>query len=279
MTIHFYTPASPLSQYIEALWYVDLQVPYAQEKILPTGCIELIINLGPPHMTFDQDGLSYKLMRDSWVAGFHTRYIINAPLAETRMFGVRFKPGGAAPFFDEPIHLFTNAIVDLDGIWGSDSYLLRERLLGSPSISQAFQLLDAYLLSRLFEKEQAPKSIVHAVDQLVSAQGRRPIRGLSAEVGYSQKHLIKKFKDTVGVTPKQFNRVLKLQAVLKQIDSQRPINWSTVAQDAFYYDQSHFNRDFRSFAGLTPEDYVKQRLAFFESSELSAENAHFVPLR
>ena len=103
MPVGFFMPCYPLNQYIERLWYVDDTVPYNREKILPTGTIELMINFGSPHRLIDKaDHRHYDLMRSSWVSGFQTEYLINEPVAETCMMGVRFRPGGAFAFFNIP---------------------------------------------------------------------------------------------------------------------------------------------------------------------------------
>ena len=101
---------------------VDDRVPYKREKILPTGTIELMINFGSPHRLIDKrNETSFDLMQHSWVAGFQTEYLINEPVAETCMLGVRFKPGGAYPFFDFPIDELSNFVIDMELIWGATS--------------------------------------------------------------------------------------------------------------------------------------------------------------
>ena len=78
-------------------------------------------------------------------------------------------------------------------------------------------------------------------------------------MGYSQKHLIKIFKDHVGLTPKSFLKVVRFQRAVQDIEKRGRINWSAVALDAGYFDQSHFIADFRAFSGYTPENYLLRR--------------------
>ena len=92
MPVHIFQPHPPLNQFIQCFWYVDLQVPYTREKILPSNAIELMINFGSPHRLYSSDESSFEMMRQSWIAGYQTGYIVNEPVAETCMMGVRFKP-------------------------------------------------------------------------------------------------------------------------------------------------------------------------------------------
>ncbi|MEV0611627.1 AraC family transcriptional regulator [Polymorphospora rubra] len=39
-------------------------------------------------------------------------------------------------------------------------------------------------------------------------------------------------------------------------DGRRPANWSEVAADLGYFDQSHFIRDFAAAVGMTPAAYA-----------------------
>ena len=69
----------------------------------------------------------------------------------------------------------------------------------------------------------------------------------------SKYHLIRSFKQEVGLTPHQFqiqNRVRKAQRLLNQ-----PISITEVALTAGFFDQSHLIRCFEKIVGLTPSCY------------------------
>ncbi len=62
------------------------------------------------------------------------------------------------------------------------------------------------------------------------------------------------FLQAVGLTPRLYVRVQRFQKVLRLMQQQAP-SLADIAFEAGYSDQPHFNRDFRSFSGLTPEQY------------------------
>jgi AraC-like DNA-binding protein len=121
------------------------------------------------------------------------------------------------------------------------------------------------------------EAVQYAVQTLGQQSGRLSIRSLSEQMGMSQKHLIHQFKKMVGVSPKQCARVLTLQKVLHLIDPAVPMNWSAIAHECHYYDQAHFNRDFKAFTGLTPLQYVTLRQEHFDDLQ-QGDNVHFVPI-
>lgn len=273
-----YLPHAPLSNFIDCLWIVDDHVPYKREKILPTGTIELMINFGSPHRLVDKrDETSFRLMKQSWIAGFQTEYLLNEPVAESLMLGVRFKPGGAAPFFDFPIHELSNFVIDMDLLWGSTIGEIRERLLAAPSPAEKFRLMESILMQRFNRDIYGLDAVHYAVQQIAQTDGRLSIRSLSHQMGISHKHLDHQFRKMVGVSPKSLARVMKLQRVLYSIDPRQPVNWTEVAYHCHYYDQAHFNRDFAAFTGLTPTAYIDLRAGVFGDLQ-PGEDVHFVPV-
>ena len=278
MSVYLCPAKPPLDQFIQCYWYVDLQVPYTREKILPTGTIELIINFGSPHRKYNAAETEYDLMQDCWVSGFQTGFIVNEPVAETRMMGVRFKPGGAYPFLGLPISEVTDFVLDLDHLWGAFATEVRNRLLAQPSITAQFSMLEKILFERLNQQKMDVAAVDFAIQSIYAAGGNLPLRALSDHIGISQKHLNHQFKKMVGVSPKQLSRIVKFQQVLNQINPTVPIDWSQIAYDCQYYDQSHFNRDFASFTGMSPTRYVSFRQSLLNLPPQQGEGVHFVPI-
>ncbi len=95
------------------------------------------------------------------------------------------------------------------------------------------------------------------------------ISGIASDLGLSQKHFIDLFRDRVGLTPKKFCRVRRFQNALHHMEHDRRLDWAGLATDIGYYDQSHFIRDFHSFAGLNPSAYLTER----------GEYVGFIPVR
>jgi AraC-like DNA-binding protein len=95
--------------------------------------------------------------------------------------------------------------------------------------------------------------------EIARRHGALSIRELSESMGMSQKHLIVQFKQMVGFTPKELGRLYRFADILASIDLTQPVNWTLVAHQFRYHDQSHFIRDFKEFTGHTPTDYLRLR--------------------
>jgi len=256
-----YFPKLPLSQFVENIWFVAGNHPeHTREKLLPDGAIELIIDLDPvPKKLFDDEHSDrFRSCKKAWISGERTRYIIIGS-GNTCMIGIRFRPGGAYPFFNFPISELNDSVIDLDLILGRLVDEIRDQLLEANSPEARFQLLESFLLNHVHRSLEANRLITFAVQQLQQSPQFLAIRDLANTIGITQKHLISQFEKVVGLRPKTFARISKFQKVLTTIEQQQKVEWSAIAYDCGYYDQAHFIKEFHAFSGLNPSAYLTQR--------------------
>jgi AraC-like DNA-binding protein len=258
--IIIYVPSPPLNAYIDNFYYLDGLMPYPREKIIPDPQVDLKINFGGPIQAYEADQTQpFANCSDSWWVGlWNTYHTVDWPL-DLQCFGIFFKPGAAYPFLQIPLFELHNQVVSLDTIWGHLADEIRERLYDAPTAQARFLLLEQFLLSRLCESQQGLGVVQYALAQIARQNGVLSIRALSEDMGVSQNHLGTLFKRLVGGTPKDLARLYRFKHVLKNVDPIQPVDWTQVAHQACYYDQSHFNKDFMAFTGHTPTDYLRLR--------------------
>ncbi len=255
-------PQLPLSQFVENIWLVQgLFADYTREKILPDGAIELIFDLDPePKNIFeDEASTGFRTVKKAWISGERTRYIVIGAARNQSMVGVRFRPGGAYPFFRFPISELSESVTELDLIWGRLVDEIRDQLSVIESPEARLLYLESILLRQVQRTLEPNRLISFAVNQLQHSPQFLAIRDLATMVGISQKHLITQFEKVVGLRPKSFARVCKFQKVINLIEQENQIEWSAIASDCGYYDQAHFIKEFQAFSGLNPSDYVNKR--------------------
>lgn len=279
MIFRHHYPAEPLSNYVMMLWFVAGEMPYRREKILPTGTVELIINLASPYRV--APGGSPQRRSDSrhiWVAGFQSGFLVNeASDAWVSTIGASFKPGGAYPIFGFPISELNDQVVELDLVWGLEAGRMRDQILSAGDLPAMFRAFERVLLERLEPDVFEFEWVSFAADILSGAERIPSIYDLSRQIGISQKHLIHQFKKLVGVTPKTLARILRFRQALPAIANSAPISWAELALRCGYYDQAHFNRDFQAFCGLNPTEYHQLRSRFLGDTA-GPQNAGFIPL-
>ena len=162
-------------------------------------------------------------------------------------------------FFDFPVNELNNLTIETDALWNNEVHDIRETILNTPGIKQKFNIIENYFLQKVDQKQEPNLLIKYAVDQLLHAPAVWTIDKLTRKVGVTQKHLISLFKKYVGLSPKQFARISKFQKVIQLAEKQQQIEWTPIAYECGYYDQSHFIKEFQAFSGINPSSYLLQR--------------------
>ena len=102
-------PQRPLSSFVECFWTLESDVPSTQpERILPYGCVELILNFGAQFSQHDDD--KHRLQPRSFLVGQMTGPILISPTGPVQLLGIRFQPGGTLPFLRLPLHEITDHV-------------------------------------------------------------------------------------------------------------------------------------------------------------------------
>jgi AraC-like DNA-binding protein len=257
-------PRGDLSRFIQFIWIARGKVPHKRERVLPNGVIELIINLGAPHHTLEQDDYSRRtVFRDCWLAGIQNRHLVIESLYDTDLIGIRFKPGGAYAFLGRPLSEFTDQVIEFDLIDRAWCDELRGRVLEARDDAARIDCIERTLRQRLLGELAGHPAVQFVCDTIRASSGLVRIADLIERTGLSHRRVMDHFERNVGMTPKALAQVYKFQSVLKRIERETTPDWSQVAAECGYYDQPHLNHEFRRLSGLTPTQYVATRLQDF----------------
>ncbi|MFI4955378.1 MAG: helix-turn-helix domain-containing protein, partial [Gammaproteobacteria bacterium] len=95
------------------------------------------------------------------------------------------------------------------------------------------------------------------------------ISHVADELGVTRQYLSRLSRMHLGLDPKTFCRMLRMQQLLKSLkwDQLQKINWSTTALDYGFYDQSHLINDCKDIVGFTPSSIQYNEFPFFQSSQ------------
>lgn len=254
-------PAQPVGEFVERFWMCSDKPLHSRERILPSGTIELVINLSDDEVRIydpvhpDQ----YKRFPGSIVSGTYTSAFVIDPSQHASMMGVHFKPGGAFPFLGAVVSELADTHVALEELWGSPAVELRERLCAASTPEERFRLMEEVLTARLCPSWHHHDAVPVALEIFGEAGLGESIHGVARRVGLSQRRFIQVFTAQVGLTPKLFCRLLRFQQARMLVGRTAKPDWTNVALACGYFDQSHLIRDFRQFSGMRPTDYLRFR--------------------
>ena len=259
-------PKQPLDAFVESIWIVESATSGSNqlERVLPTGAAQLIVNLR------EDETRRYDLARAMRcetaggviLAGPMARFGVIDTREQEWVAGVAFKPGGTAAFMRVPASEARDLDVDLGDLWPRDlAGSLREQLLAAPTADARLEQLESALL-RVWRGYTGHDAVAYAVGTFTARPAVASVSTVMASIGMSQRRFIERFSAEVGLTPKRFCRVRRFQHAIAMAHAGGDVDWTSVALDCGYYDQSHLIHDFREFSGLTPTEYTTAQTPF-----------------
>ena len=251
-------PSPPLCDFVDYVWYLSDAPAHARERIVPSGTVELVVNLHEDEFRIYGSGDGRcRRFPGAVVSGCYGAAFGIDTREHASILGVHFKPGGAAGLLGAPPGELTDAHVDLDSLWSRAAGELREQLCAATELGQRFQILDQVLVSRLPHAPPGREVVRTALDRL--EQPRVEIGAISEALGLSRRRFIEVFTEQVGMTPKRYARVRRFQRALTLALQHPAPAWAELAPASGYFDQAHLCRDWAELSGCSPSELVAMR--------------------
>jgi len=268
------SPRAPLNNFVECFWTLEGDGPTpgpAPERILPDGCVELILNFGDRFSQHHDNGRETQPRH--FLVGQMSGPILISPNGAVQLLGIRFHPGGTSAFVRVPMNELTDRIAEL----GSLSNELERELLSVseclPSLAEKIAAVESALIGRLLRGSH-DSSAMRLAARIVQSAGLISVDQLALDAGISSRQLERRFLREIGVGPKLLGRILRFQQVFRAVE-RLDAAWASIAVECGYYDQAHLIRDFNQFAGQTPSVLIAEQSALTESFTRKARTSHF----
>lgn len=250
----------PLSTCIESVFHFTNFMPdHSIERVVPTGNIYILIELDNfIRNTYDNDTLKpEKTLQKVWISGMHRNYISISAHQNSEMLVIQFKPYGAYPFFHFPINRLNEKIIPSDEVFGNQLLILREEILKQNLSTEKLLIAENWLNSRFDHKKMVPQKLWPIIEKLQNEPVNR-YQNIIELYSNTQKHLIDQFKKFIGLTPKYFQRIMRFNEILLQIQKKKHISWAQIAYQCGFSDQSHFIKEFKHFSGFNPQEFINE---------------------
>jgi transcriptional regulator GlxA family with amidase domain len=186
------------------------------------------------------------------VVGQMRRFLEIEPSGRAGFVAVRFFARGAYLFFRRPLREVAAGVVDLEDLWRSRAREWTERIALARDMPARIRFVEQALLALLGEGGRTEPAVDRALQRIESSRGQVRIDALAAEIGVSRRQLTRHFERAVGLSPKEFGRVSRFLHALQLVTAGRHEALTDVALDCGYFDQAHFNHDFRELSGMSP---------------------------
>ena len=273
-------PALAIRQYIKE--YLVLHMKFGKDNPAPIKAYPVNPEEG---MTFVIRGTKtaetietgeFKIRPRTSIFGLpHARQNLHLP-SEYMMVHVRFQTGAIHKLLRIPMKELLHQYVEAQAILGREIDDVEDQLANATSYNELPHILDGYFTKKVarvkfgFEPIDRIGSII-----LNNPQGFSLVKTAS-DACLSFRQFEKRFERQVGVTPKHFARICRFYQAYELKDTRQDLDWLSIAVKTGYSDYQHLVKDFKRFAGVTPNMLIQE-------SNLNPErrlklNAEFVGL-
>ncbi len=252
MNVNAYSPTELLKPFVKTYLVIESEDELINRVLPGTSVVMALRYKG--QLNYVTDNLSIGLPI-SIVSGLRKSARLINYSKDSGNILVVFKEVGAAAFFKEPLHDFFGESVSLDNFIKQQKIsAIEEQLAAAQNNAQRIAIVEGFLLSQL-NTLKPDKLIGAAVQKIQSASGIIKIRELANALYISNDAFEKRFRKVIGTSPKQFSSIIRMKSVINQ--KQPGQNFTDLAISSGYFDQPHFNKDFKLFTGQTPIDFFK----------------------
>jgi AraC-like DNA-binding protein len=258
VTVAVRRPGPPLAGLVAAIVYrTGGQSRTSVEKILPGPETGLWINLNRDAFRSFSWGGRVRQVPGAMVSGPAGRASVIEFEEGHGHVSVAFALGAAPCFLAPSLGALRDELVPLEDVCGGAGLFLRERLLEAVAPEEALTVMEEFLIGQMTGGAGPDPAVVAAAGAL--ARGLR-VGEVCERLGLLPRTLRRRFTAGMGLAPKRFGRVQRLQRLVHGLDGQVRVDWACVAARYGYCDQAHLADEFRELAGVTPAGYLRARV-------------------
>ena len=250
-------PSPTLAPYIRHYWLLETDsVARSTERIIPCGNIQMLFYRGNPvSLSSRQD--TRRLDSQSVLCGQFVGFSDLSYTGNIKILAVVFHTYAANAFFRIPVSEFCDRKVTAGEAGDRDLLELEDRLLYEAEDRNCIRLVEQFLLRRLNPLKsynlERMRSVISTIDR---EKGEIRVSDLASSVFLSTKQFQRVFTGHIGISPKDFLRIVRFPHALYMLQSVPGMTFSRLACECGFYDQPHLISEFKIFSGYTPKEYL-----------------------
>ncbi len=259
-----YKPDLFWQSYIECFWEFHIAqeiISEANQVYLPDGSPQMIFVLEGSYQRTFPDGRTEKVSKPVLIPQRNSAVRIGHEPG-TKLFGIRFKPYGIRCVVHRPMSEFSEMSVPITVIFGTKDTKELQTALNGNNLNKK-HLAVQKILTKHFEALPVNTKIIDIIKYININHGTS-ISELTKRFSLSQSSLEKLFNAYIGISAKSYMKIIRLNKSVKYYKNRSKFYPSLTATgaEAEFYDQSHFIKDFKQVAGITPGQYFRENNFF-----------------
>jgi AraC-like DNA-binding protein len=238
-----YLPEPPLDAHVEHYWSVawDLRdLPPQLQETMPHPNVHVVVDSSA-----------------SGVFGVHTRRFATTLAGKGRAFGIKFRPGGFRPYFGRAVSSLADRSLRIADVFGDDGARYERDVLACHDVAQCVMLASRLLLAHRPPPDANVARVAAIVTRVADDRSITNAERLADSCGLGLRALQRLFGQYVGASPKWVINRYRLHEAIERLAAGTAVDWADLALSLGYYDQAHFNRDFRKLVGRSPGEFAR----------------------
>ena len=244
-------PASRLAELVRKLWVMDNSrspQPFSSKTVLPNSCFNLALVSGAGMDVRNRRG-PLAMPAGLYFCGQARLSVDTLVRPFTTVVMVQLHPWAVAQLTTASLADTADAIVPLATVLPALAQALHP-CLGQPE-DEVLAVLHAQLPPLVVAAELP--LLRHACQRWQHTKGTVAVLDMAQALGCSTRQLEKLFRQSIGLTPKEFTTVLRVRGVVDALqEAGGPPALAQLALEYGFYDQAHFINVFRKMVQLSP---------------------------
>ncbi len=198
-------------------------------------------------------------------SNFFTVHQLNPPLKynfgkSVYYFGIKVQPWLNNFFF--PGHN-NKGILDIESRYENELTEIRSVIFEDKPFTEKVQKAEEFIRAIKPDFNENLHIVKQICEEIYKRQGMVTVNELSDQFEINRQLLNKIFKGYVNYTLKRFIIIVRIMSLAKFRINHPDYTLTEVALEFGYFDQAHFNYDFKRISGISPSEFFKNLPPFF----------------
>jgi AraC-like DNA-binding protein len=235
--------------------------PDKLQLLIPDGHSEIVFRFAGSFTRWGIDEPDKRAqMAASYVIGGRSKSVFTQSTGGLRLAGVKLDPCALRTLIGMPLSEFRDTTVAFTDLEMRALSELEERIANLRIVDQLASVFDQFFLRRMMDGLREENAVSRLLERIRMTRGSQSILQWAREHRIDPRTLERRFVAQMGMTPKQFARIERFKYSYHRLGNRQPGKWRTYLEA--YYDESHFNREFKNFLGMSPMTWLNHRAGF-----------------
>jgi len=137
-----------------------------------------------------------------------------------------------------------------------------EQLRSTKVFKERVDIITKLMLELIEHNQVRPDDrIQKAISIILENKGQSTVAEVRDQVFVSERTFERQFTAQVGLSPKQFAKIIQFKSSLERLNDENYKQLLDVGFESGFADQSHFIRSFKKYTGQTPSEFIRQASA------------------